>query len=169
MGTLVVVENDKVEGTDKHNVSGDATNPLAPPPTIPNSVWVADFDYVGKMTEGLSDFVNIDGEPMALVTSQSSLDPGEDAPPSGRHSGPMGSNFIPPAPPPAPPPFLLALSIDDPVGTGDPNAAAGSSFVKVDGDAVLLDGDAIDTCDGLSVPANSTVTAENQDFVSCSE
>ena len=61
------------------------------------------------------------------------------------------------------------LDITDPVGEGKPSATAGSSFVKIAGDAVLLDGDKIDTCDGLSIPMNSTVTAQNQDFVSCSE
>lgn len=164
MGTLVVVENDTVEGTDKHLVSGDAVNPSGTPPTIP-SAWVAEFDYVGKMTDALSDFVNVDGQPVALVSSQSSLDPGEDAPPAGRHSGPLGSAFDPPALTPVP----ITLSIDDPIGTGAPNAGSGSAFASVDGDAVLLDGDSIDTCDFASVPGNSTVTAVNQDFVSCSE
>jgi hypothetical protein len=156
---LVVVENDKVEGTDKHNVSG-LMAAGTPPPAYSG---VGDFDYVGKMTGALSDFVSIDGQPAALISSQSSLDPGEDIPFVGRHSGPMGSNFVPPGENPA------TLVIQDPIGTGDPNAAAGSSFVQVGGDALLLDGDAIDTCDGLGVPANSTVTVENQDFVSCSE
>lgn len=171
MAKLVVVENDKVEGTDKHNVSGQATNPSPPPPPSVPGAWVADFDYVGKMTDGLSDFVSIDGRPVALVTSQSSLDPGEDVAPTGRHSGPMGSGFVP-TPPTTTPPFPATqalLQITDPVGTGDPNAGAGSSFVQAGGDALLLDGDAIDTCDGQGAPANSTVTAENQDFVSCSE
>ncbi len=166
MGTLIVVDGDKVEGTDMHSVSGDATNPAAPspPPTVPY-VGVAYFDYKGKMTDELSDFVNIGGEAVAVFASKSSLDPGEDAPPAGKHSGPQGSNFIPPAPVPIPP----TLSIDDPVGEGVPSATAGSSFVSINGSAVLLDGDSIDTCDGLSIPMNSTVTAENQDFASCSE
>lgn len=168
MGKLVIVENDGVAGTDKHNVVGDATNPAPPPATIPGA-WIADFDYVGKMTDALSDFVRVDGQPVALVTSQSSLDPGEDAAPAGRHSGPMGSNFVPPPPAPQPAPPLTSLEIIDPIGIGDPNAAAGSSFVNAGGAALLLDGDAIDTCDGLSIPGNSTVTADHQDFVSCSE
>jgi hypothetical protein len=64
----------------------------------------------------------------------------------------------------------VALSITDPVGTGQPSSSAGSSFVKIDSAAVLLDSDKIDTCDGI-VPtnSNSTVTSEGQDFVSCSE
>lgn len=167
MGTLIIIENDKVEGTDKHNVSGNATNPAAPPPSIP-STWVAEFDYVGKMTDALSDFVSIDGQPLATTGSKSALNPGEDVAPTGKHSGPMGKNFIPPAPPPFPATKAL-LAITDPVGEGNPSATAGSTFVSIDGVAVLLDGDAIDTCDGLSIPMNSTVTSENQDFVSCSE
>jgi hypothetical protein len=164
MAILIVVENDKVEGTDKHNVSGDATNPAAPPPTVP-FVGIGDFDYVGKMTSDLSDFVSIDGIPMALKSSKSSLDPGEGS--IGKHSGPMGSNWVPP--PPAPQPIPPTLSISDSVGEGNPSSNAGSAFVKVDGVKVLLDGDSIDTCDGMSIPMNSAVTSENQDFVSCSE
>jgi uncharacterized Zn-binding protein involved in type VI secretion len=164
MGKLIVVENDKVEGTDKHNVSGQATNPSAPPPTVPYT-GVGDFDYVGKMTDQLSDFVKINGKPVALKSSKSSLNPGESSPPTGKHSGPAGKNFQPPAPVP----IATSLSITDQIGEGKPSATSGSSFVKVASTAVLLDGDKIDTCDGLSVPMNSTVTAEKQDFVSCSE
>jgi len=164
MPKLIVVENDKVEGTDTHNVSGNATNPAAPPPTVPY-VGVAMFDYVGKMTDGLSDFVKIDGKPVALTSSKSSLNPGESAPPAGKHSGPTGKSFTPPAPVPIP----NTISITDPIGEGRPSATAGSSFVTVGSTPVLLDADKIDTCDGLSVPMNSTVTAENQSFVNCSE
>lgn len=165
MGTLIVVDGDKVEGTDKHAVSGQATNPASPPgpPTIAY-LGVADFEYKGKITEALSDFVKIDGIAVAVLDSKSSLNPGEDAPP-GKHSGPQGSNFLPPAPAP----ILSTINIDNPVGEGVPSATAGSSFVKISDSAVLLDGDSIDTCDDMSVPMNSTVTAENQDFVSCSE
>lgn len=161
MGKLIVVENDKVEGTDKHNVSGNATNPGASP-TVPYT-GVGDFDYVGKMTDQLSDFVKVNGKPVALKSSKSSLNPGESAP-TGKHAGPAGKNFLPPAPVP----IASSLSIADPIGEGKPSALSGSSFVKVSSTEVLLDGDKIDTCDGLSVPMNSTVTAENQDFVSCS-
>ena len=158
MGKLVVVESDTVAGTDKHNVSG-LMAAGSPPPAY---TGVGDYDYAGKMTDALSDFVKVDGRPVALVTSQSSLDPGEDLP-GGGHSGPSGSNFVPPGE------NAATLVIQDVIGVGEPNAGAGSRLVKVGGDALLLDGDAIDTCDGLSVPANSTVAAENQDFVTCSE
>lgn len=158
MGTLVIGENDKVAGTDKHNVAGL----MAAGSPSPAYKGVGDFDYVGKMTDALSDFVNADGQPVALISSQSSLDPGQDAP-GGGHSGPSGSNFVPSGE------DATTLVIQDVIGIGDPSAAAGSSFVNVGGDALLLDGDAIDTCDGLGIPANSTFTAENQDFVSCSE
>lgn len=162
MGTLIVIEGDKVEGTDKHNISGNATNPAAPPPTVPYT-GIADFDYKGKMTDQLSDFVNIGGKAAATVSSKSSLDPGEDTP-AGKHHGMQGSNFVPPTPSP----IAATLSITDSVGEGSPSATAGSTFVKVGGTAVLLDGDSIDTCDGLMIPMNSSVTASEQDFVSCS-
>ncbi|MGB8508487.1 MAG: hypothetical protein WCD76_08775 [Pyrinomonadaceae bacterium] len=165
MAKLVVVENDKVEGTDKHNVSGNAVPPVTPPPNVP-FIGVGDFDYAGKMTDQLSDFVKIDGKPVALKTSQSSLNPGETAPPAGKHSGPAGKSLQPSAPNT---PIPISLSITDPVGTGNPSATSGSTFVSVNSTPVLLDSDKIDTCDGLSIPMNSTVTAENQDFVSCAE
>lgn len=164
MGKPIVVENDRVEGTDKHNVTGKATNPAAPPPTVPY-VGVGDFDYVGKMADQLSDFVSIDGKPVALKSSKSALNPGESTAPTGRHSGPMGKNFMPPSPAPIP----LSLQITEPVGEGRPSVTSGSAFVKVNGVAILLDGDKLDTCDGTSKPMNSTVTAEQQSFVACSE
>lgn len=166
MSKLIVIENDPVEGTDTHNVGGQAKNPAVPPtpPTIPY-VGTAVFDYLGKMTDQLSDLVKIDGAPVSTMGSKSTLNPGESASPAGKHSGPQGKNFS--TPPLDPIPF--SMSITEQVGDGFPSAAAGSSFVSVDGDAVLLDRDSIDTCDGLSTPGNSTVTAENQDFVNCSE
>jgi uncharacterized Zn-binding protein involved in type VI secretion len=159
MGKKMIVENDKVEGTDTHAVFGDATNPAAPPPTI-QIPGTGSFDYVGKMTDQLSDFVKIAGKPLALKNSKSSLNSGETSP-SGKHAGPAGKSLVPPN--------LLAattLSITDPVGPGNPSATSGSTFVKVASTPVLLDGDKIDTCG--TVPMASTVTSENQDFVSCS-
>jgi hypothetical protein len=163
MGKLLVVDGDEVKGTDKHNVSGKGT--ISGPPGTAPYLGTADFDYVGKMTSALSDFVTIDGKAAAVASSQSSLDPGETAPPAGKHAGMNGKNFTPPAPTPIP----TTINITDPVGTGNPGAAAGSAFVTIDGVKVLLDGDSIDTCDGLGIPGNSTVTSSQQDFVTCSE
>jgi uncharacterized Zn-binding protein involved in type VI secretion len=163
MGKMVVVQGDAVHGTDKHKVKGDATNPGAPPPTVPY-VGVGSYTYTGKMIDALSTFVQIGGKAVALVTSKSSLNPGETVPPTGGHSGPAGSGFVPPTPVP----IALTLSITDSIGTGIPNAAAGSALLTIGGVKVLLEGDKIDTCDGLHVPANSTVIASGQSFVSCS-
>ena len=110
----------------------------------------------------------IDGRPVALKSSRSSLNPGETAPPAGKHSGPAVKNPTPSLSTPVTA-TVPSLKSDDPVGEGKPSASAGSVFVKVAGTAVLLDDDKIDTCDGFSVPMNSKVTAEKQDFVSCSE
>lgn len=163
MAKQIVIDGDVVKGTDKHNVTGNATNPAAPPPTVPYA-GIADFDYVGKMTGKLSDFVTIGGKAVAVATSESSLDPGESAL-TGKHGGLNGKNFTPPTPAAIP----ATISITDPIGKGVPGAAAGSGFVTIDGVKVVLDGDSIDTCDGLSIPGKSTVTASKQDFVSCSE
>jgi len=161
MGKLVVVKGDPVSGTDTHNVSGQATNPNAPPPTVPYT-GVGDFAYNGAVTGQLSDFVQIGGTPVALVTSRSTLNAGEDSPPKGKHSGPQGSNFVPPTPVP----IATTLSITDtPLGTGVPNAGAGSALLTVKGAKVLLDADKIDTCSGIGAAGDSTVTAKGQDFV----
>jgi hypothetical protein len=165
MGKRVVVEGDAVTGTDTHNLSGPG---LTPPSTPANYSGIGSFDYVGKMTESLSDFVAVDGRPLALTSSRSSLDPGETAPPSGRHSGPAVKNPLPPTDAPIQATVPL-LKIDDAVGEGRPGAGAGSRLLKVGGVAALLDADRIDTCDGLGVPGNSSVAASGQDFVSCSE
>jgi uncharacterized Zn-binding protein involved in type VI secretion len=164
MPKLVVVKDDPVDGTDTHKVAGNATNP-APPPAPPQIAYTGTgrFDYRGKMTGQLSDFVSIGGKPVATAGSRSSLPPEETAP-GGGHAGPSGKSFNPPSPAPIP----STLAITDPVGEGRPSSTAGSAFVKVGGQAVLLHGDPIDTCDGLSTPMNSTVAAEGQSFVSCS-
>ena len=162
MPKLIVVKNDKVEGKDTHTVSGSATAPNSA--TVPFT-GTGDFDYKGKMTDGLSDFVKIDGQPVALTSSKSSLNPGEQAP-GGGHSGLGGKNYQPAAPnTPLPP----TMNFTDPVGEGKPSAGAGSAFVTVGSTPVLLDADKIDTCGASSAPMNSTVTAENQSFVNCSE
>lgn len=159
MGKLVIVADDPVTGTDKHNVSGTTTsNPPAP------YTGVGDFAYKGSMTGSLSDFVTVDGTAVALVSSESALDPGEDAP-GGGHDGLSGSNFVPPIADTSKP---IAIT-DAPLGKGTPGTGAGSGVLTVGGVKVLLDADKIDTCDGLGVPGNSSVAASGQDFVSCSE
>jgi len=160
MGKLVVVQGDSVAGTDKHNVTGTTANPAV------TYAGIGDYKYKGSVTSGLSTFVKIGGKPAALVTSNSSLDPGETVPPTGGHSGPTGSGFLPPAPPPNPTTLQIT---DHPIGTGVPNASAGSALLTISGTKVLLDGDPIDTCDGTGRKANSTVTAHGQIFVSCSQ
>jgi uncharacterized Zn-binding protein involved in type VI secretion len=159
MGRFIVVKDDKVEGTDNHKVTGQVTTPSGPV----SYAGTGDFAYVGKMTDELSDFVKINGKPVALKSSKSSLNEGESGS-SGKHYGPNGEKFTAPEPDPS------SLSIiDNPIGEGTPSGSSGSSFVKVGATAVLLDGDKIDTCGGSKGMKNSTVTAENQGFVSCSE
>src|SRR5262245_46676941 len=130
MAKLIVVEGDPVQGTDTHNVAGLGPNPAAPPPTAPY-IGTGRYQYVGKMTDSLSTFVKIGGKPVALVTSKSSLNPGETAPPAGGHSGPAGSGFVAGAGSTALTPTPITLSITDPIGTGVPNAGAGSSLLTI--------------------------------------
>lgn len=161
MGRKIIVENDKVEGTDQHNVTGKGDNPALQPPKESFS-GVGDFDYRGKMTDLLSDFVRIGGKPVALKSSKSSLNPGDTT-----HKGENGSNFVP-GPGSVPKPDKEGLSIIDSIGNGVPSSGAGSIFVKIGTVAVLLDSDKIDTCGTASKPMNSTVTSQTQDFVKCS-
>jgi hypothetical protein len=161
MGKLVVVQGDAVKGTDTHTVAGSATNPAAPPPTLPYA-GTGSYTYNGAMTQALSTLVKIGGQPVALETSQSSLNPGELT--GGGHAPAAGSDFIPPTPAPIPATLAFLPPIQ---GIGIPNAASGSALLTIGGVKVLLDGDKIDTCDGTG-SANSTVTASGQSFVSCS-
>jgi len=158
MGKLIVVKGDAVQGTDIHTVAGNATNPAAPPPTVPYA-GSANFSYKGAMTQALATFVTIGGVPVALTTSQSSLNPGELA--SGGHAPASGSSFVPPTPVPIPNTLAFAPAVH---GVGVPNAASGSALMTIGGVKVLLDGDKIDTCDGTG-SANSTVTASGQSLV----
>lgn len=159
---LLAVDGDPVEGTDTHTVQGTGKLPNGTP-TL--GTWTGSFTYTGSMTDALSDFVSIGGDAVAVTSSASSLDPGEDIPPTGGHSGPKGTNFKPLPPVPE----KKTLFITDPIGTGTPGSAAGSGFVRIGGDPVLLDGDPIDTCDGTGATGNSSVTASTQDFVTASE
>lgn len=162
MAKKVVVEDDEVEGKDTHRVAGMATPPAT---TIPFS-GTGEFDYRGRVTDALSDFVRIGGKPVATVASRSSLNPGETDPGGGHHPD---SGTITPTEPTGVTPVELSMSlIDPPVGEGKPSAGAGSAFVRVGGKKVLLDGDRLDTCGSLSQPMNSTVTARGQSFVTCS-
>lgn len=161
MSKLVVVKGDPVRGTDKHNVTGIADTPSTPPPAY---AGIGSFEYKGAMTDELSDFVTIDGVPVALVTSSSSLDPGETD--TGKHVGMNGSGFVPASPGPL---LDKTLSIIDVIGTGIPNAGAGSGVLTVNGVKALLDTDKIDTCSGVGALAGSSTTAQGQSFVSCSE
>src|ERR1043166_7905627 len=116
------------------------------------------------MVDQLSSFIRINGQPVATTGSKSALDPGEDA--TGGHFGRNGKNFLPPTPAP----ILESIHITDvPIGTGSPSATSRSTFVKSNGIAILVDGDKIDICDGLGKPMNSSVTAGQQDVVSCSQ
>jgi hypothetical protein len=169
MGRKVVVKGDAVSGTDRHHVVGTISVPGPPPITLayppPGSPATAQFTYTGAMTDALSDLVTIGGRPVAAVTSHSSLNAGEAA--SGGHSGPQAQQ--PFAPIPTGTPILSSFKIIDVVGSGTPGATAGSGFVTIGGAAVLLDGDAVDTCDGTGAQGNSHVSSSHQGFVEVSE
>ena len=155
MGKLVVVKGDAVQGTDTHTVTW-----LGPPPASLTVPGTADYKYNGTITAMLSAFVKMGGQPVALASSQSSLQSGA----AGGHLPPLGKNLKPTSPAPTPGSLKLVPLI---VGVGKPNAASGSSLLTIGKVKVLLDGDKMDTCDGTS-SANSTVAASGQTFVKCS-
>jgi hypothetical protein len=168
VGKLVAIKGDAVRGTDTHNVTGPGPNPAGTPPQL-TFVGTGDFKYVGAVTDKTSDFVRVGGGSVALVSSRSSLDPGQTAP-TGKHAGPAGANFTagPTSQVPLPTPATANIT-DSPLGEGVPNIGAGSGLLTVGGVEVLLDADPIDTCSGVGGLAGSTVAAEGQDFVTCSE
>ncbi|MET0622218.1 MAG: hypothetical protein ABW250_04470 [Pyrinomonadaceae bacterium] len=161
MGKLVIVRNDSVEGTDTHPVSGSGT---APNGATVAYAGAASFAYRGRVTQQLSDFVRVNGAPLAVKSSRSALNPGETAA-GGGHAAASGGGFVPPSPTPIP----NTLKIDAEIGEGRPSATAGSRFVSAGGSPVLLDGDPFDTCGPAAGAANSTVDAVTQNFISCSE
>jgi hypothetical protein len=155
MAKLLVVEGDKVDGTDKHNVTG----------TFPNGTTYAgigDYAYKGRVSTALSGLVTVGGRPLAVVTSGSTLRPDGTL----DHTALKGTNFVPPGAPtpvsftPPPPPDL---------GTGKPSAGAGSTLLTVEGAATLLAGDKFDTCGVSTGKGSSTVAASGQSFVTCSD
>lgn len=154
----LVVKGDPVDGTDKHDVKG--TFP-PPPPVPPTYEGKGDYAYKGEVTQDVSDFVTVGGEPLALVTSGSKLrsDGTLD------HQPMRGSSFAPPGPLPSSLQFVPPTD----VGAGQPGEKAGSGLLTVDGDRALLDGDPFDTCGIPGGKASSTVAAKHQTFVTCSE
>lgn len=154
MAKLLILKKDPVDGKDTHAVTGllesDPTKPYA---------GTGDYTYKGEVTEGLSDFVSIDGTPLTVVTSAAKLrDDGKEA-----HSAKSGTNFKPPSP--AGPDTSKAMVFVPPTGVGDakPGTAAGSTLLRVNGTKALLDGDKFDTC-GIGT-AKATVAAKKQSWV----
>jgi uncharacterized Zn-binding protein involved in type VI secretion len=154
MAKLLVVEGDKVDGTDKHNVSG----------TLPNGVTATgtgDYAYQGAVTTSLSDFVTVGGKPLAAVTSGSTLR--ADGTAAHTASAPKTGSLVPTN--------LTLLTFAPPppeLGTGKPATGAGSTLLTVDGAAALLAGDTFDTCGVPTGMGSSTVAASGQSFVTCS-
>ena len=166
MAKLVVLKGDPVTGTDTHKVKGFGPNPSAPPPEVVFA-GTGDFKYKGSVTDQLSDFVTVNGTPLALVTSKSSLDPGEKDT-GGGHNGASGAKYTPDDQSAATTPTVDArLKITDGLDPGLPNSGAGSLLLTVGGVKALLDADKIDTCGPNHQTANSLVAATGQDFVRC--
>ena len=162
MGRALIVENDPVRGTDTHNVSGSNTN--APPDPYTGT---GDYDYDGAMTERLIDFVTDrrdERSPWSPAGARCSTRTRTAAGGEGTQARRAATSRRRRR---RRTPRRWSIT-DAPLGTGVPNAGAGSTLLTVDGVQVLLDGDDIDTCSGVGAPAGSTVTATGQDFVTCS-
>ncbi len=160
MGKRMIVEGDPVQGEDVHEVSGWDTQTAPNGPQLYNGT--ARYKYKDAISETLCDFITINGFALALINSGSRLIIG-----SGGHVPVLGESFNPAAPPPDK--ATLQFKKAGAIGPGTPSAGAGSRFVRVGGQAVLLDGDKIDTCDDTGATGNSSVSASGQSFVTCSE
>jgi uncharacterized Zn-binding protein involved in type VI secretion len=153
MGKSIIVQGDRVQGSDEHEVAGTYTTPSG----SVQGTWKASYAYDGKVADGLSRFVRIAGRPVALRSSGCTLPPpGHDA------TSPTNKALLVPVP------ETLTAFVTQPDGKGLPSKGAGSAFVRVGGTAVLLDGDGFDTCGTTPGQGNSTVSAGGQDFVRCS-
>ena len=100
MGELVVVKGDPVSGTDKHHVSGQATNPSPPPPTVPYT-GVADFDVQrrdDRAAQRLRPHRRRSRWRWSPATVRSTPVRTPHRPAST--AGPQGTNFVPPTPVP---------------------------------------------------------------------
>ncbi|SCL34969.1 hypothetical protein GA0070624_5131 [Micromonospora rhizosphaerae] len=157
MGKALIVKNDPVDGADTHQVTGSTTS--SPPAAYTGT---GDYQYQGAVTGGLSEFVTVNGIPLAVVTSTSSLR----AEGATAHQALSGGNYQPPAP--APNPATLTFTPATGVGDGKPGAAAGSALLTAGGAKALLDGDPFDTCGIPGGKGKGTVTAQGQAFVTCS-
>jgi hypothetical protein len=165
MAKLVVIKGDPVKGTDTHNVTGTGDNSAAPPPKAAFA-GTGDYKYLGTITDQVSDFVTVNGTPLALVASKSSLNPGETSG-GGAHAGPSGANFAQLTTPNVPQPDPDSVQITDGLDPGVPSSGAGSQLLTVGGVKALLDADKLDTCGSNHQTANSSVAAQGQDFVRC--
>lgn len=159
MSKLVVVEGDPVDGTDTHKVTGSDTTVPTPAPYT----GTGDYQYKGELRNDLSDVVTVGGKPLALVTSGSELRTDGQL----EHAATAGSNFTPATP--TPNPKTLSFVPPTGVGVGKPSEGAGSSLLTVNDVKVLLAGDRFDTCGIAGGTAGSTVAAQGQDFITCSE
>ena len=156
MAELLVVKDDPVDGTDTHLVTG-MFMAGSPPPAYSGA---GDYDYLGAVAGGLSTLVRIDGVPLAVVTSTSSLRPAG----TSKHVASAGGNFVPAGPNTG----TLLFSPATGVGDGAPSASAGSSLLTVDGVKALLDGDTFDTCTIPGGKAKASVQAKGQSWVTSS-
>jgi hypothetical protein len=157
MSKLLAVEGDPVDGKDTHNVTGPTSS--NPPATY---FGTGDYAYKGELTDGLSDFVTVGGKALAVVTSASQLR----AEGTTDHTEVRGGNFKPPSPPPNPAKLTFVPATG--IGAGRPSGDAGSALLTVNSVKALLDKDSFNTCGIPGGSKSSTVTASNQDFVTCS-
>lgn len=122
------------------------------------NTWTASYLYKGAVTDNLSEFVRIGGQPIAHTSSGSTL-------PQGGHAVASPSDLTSLIPVPN----KLEAFVTQPDGKGVPNERAGSIFVRVGGEPVLLDSDKFNTCGSSKGFGNSSVSAGGQAFVRCSE
>lgn len=168
MAKLIIVENDVVSNSedDKHSVYGETKSS---PPIDVSQIFNYDFSGNVEEKEEGNDFVKISNK--LIVTKGNNQCPQIDkhSPENDVAGGVknwMETNKLSG--------FGFPGIADEPDNNGENSSDAGSSFVFINGAAIILDGDSFDTCHAVGSSnkgrnKNSTVTSSRQDFVRISE
>jgi hypothetical protein len=137
----LVVEGDEVKGKDTHAVVVKLPNGATSPGT-------AAYDWKGKTKAGDGGFFTVGGTPVCTKADKTASGP----------SHTLDASSVTPQ-------GTVDSVSPTPSDAAAPSQGAGSSFLKVAGQPVLLDKDTFDGCDNaIAAVGNLTVTASQSFF-----